>query len=332
MVDESNGAGSSAANSTVEARDQFLLNAALGRNHWWRWIVGFVVIVVAWVGVGSVALGLAGCGFFGATNLFGIECSRGEFTGTGALSAQLVIFGLGFVVGLLGIWLTLKYVHGKGLGGVVTGRSRFDRSRFLVGMLAALVASLALFAVDVYLFRWEASFRAPDWEFLVFFLVAAVMIPFQAGFEEVFFRGYILNGLVQLFRNRVFLAVVTGVVFGLPHVLNPEPGEYGVVPFLSALVASGIFFAVVVLLDGGLELAWGYHFVNNFFLGVVANTDVSPIETPSLYTLHIDSYDLFPHVLVDVVAFVVVLVVLNAKYRWFDPTLRGARRRAGKPV
>ena len=316
MADRMNHPGFTSNGEAQTAREQFFLNATLGLNHWWRWIVGVVIIVVMWLGVGSIGLGLAGCALLGATNILGIDCSGGEFTGDETFSAQLVVFGLGFAVGLLGIWLVLKHIHRKEFLRLLTGRSRFDWSRFLVGMLTALVLSLVMLAVDVYALGSDATFQQPGWGFLVFVLFALIFVPIQSGFEEVFFRGYILHGLINLNRNRVVLAVVAGILFALPHATNPEPGEFGIAPYLTSLVASGIFFAVIVMLDGGLELAWGYHFINNFFLGAVANTDVAALTTPSLLVVHFDSYRLFPHVLIDVVGFVVVVMALNVVYRW----------------
>ena len=317
MVDGSNVASYTSNGTAQTAKDQFLLNATLGLNHWWRWILGLVVIVVMWLGVGSIGLGIAGCRLLRGTNLLGLDCSGGEFTGDGALSAQLVIFGLGFVVGLLGIWLVLKYIHRREFLQLLTGRGRFDYSRFLAGMLTALVLSLVMLAVDVYAFGSGTTFQQPGWGFVLFVMFALVLVPIQSGYEEIFFRGYILHGLIQLTRNRVVLAIIAGILFALPHITNPDPGEFGIAPYLTSLTASGIFFAAIVLLDGGLELAWGYHFINNFFLGVIANTDVAPLVTPSLLIVHLDGYHLFPHVLVDVVGLVVVILVLNIIYRWF---------------
>ena len=140
MFDQSRQHESPSDSGASTARDQFILNATFGLNHWWRWIVGVVVILIMWIGVGSIGLGLAGCELLYATNFLGLGCSGGEFTGDGALSAQIVIFGSGFAVGLLGIWLVLKYIHRKRFMGLLTGRATFDCSRLLVGMLAALVA------------------------------------------------------------------------------------------------------------------------------------------------------------------------------------------------
>lgn len=318
MIDRPNLNGSASDGAAGTAKEQFFLNATLGLNHWWRWILGIVIIVVIWLGVGSIGLALAGCQLLHGTGLLGLDCSGGEFAGDGAFSAQLVIFGLGFAVGLLGIWLVLKFIHRKEFSRLLTGRERFDYTRFSVGMLNALVLLLVMLAIDVYVLGSDTTFQQPGWGFLIFLLFALIFVPIQSGYEEVFFRGYILHGLIQLTRNRAVLAIIAGVLFALPHMTNPEPGAIGIAPYLSSLVASGIFFAAVVLLDGGLELAWGYHFVNNFFLGVIANTDVSPLTTPSLLIVHFDGYDLFPHVLIDIVGFVVAILVLNIRYRWFS--------------
>ena len=297
--------------------DQFFLNAALGSTHWWRWIVGLVVILLMWIGIGSIVLAIAGCALLGSTNIFGLSCSADGITGDGSLIAQLVIAGLGFAVGLAGIWLVAKLVHGKRLIQVVTGRASFDFNRYLHGLLAALTLSLLLFLFNRFVLQLEMSYQAPGWEFVLFLVVAMILVPIQSGFEEAFFRGYILQGLILLSKNKVVLAVASGVIFALPHLANPEAAEYGSAPFLTALVANGIFFGALALLDGGIEVAAGYHAMNNFFMGAVANTEVSAIETPSLFLIHIDSYELFPNVLVEILAFVLAVALLNFKYKWF---------------
>jgi membrane protease YdiL (CAAX protease family) len=67
------------------------------------------------------------------------------------------------------------------------------------------------------------TFQPPGGEFLLFLVVAVILVPVQSGFEEVFLRGYLLQGLMQFLRNKVVLAILTGVIFALPHLANPEP-------------------------------------------------------------------------------------------------------------
>ena len=58
--------------------------------------------------------------------------------------------------------------------------------------------------------------------------------------------------------------------------------------------------------------------MNNLFIGLVANTQVAAIESPSLFLIHVDRYGLFPDVVVSIVGFAVAGAILNAKYRWFS--------------
>ena len=123
---------------------------------------------------------------------------------------------------------------------------------------------------------------------------------------------------MQFWRNKLVLALAAGVIFALPHLANPEPWSYGIAPYVTSLVSFGFFFGIVTLLDGGIELAAGYHAMNNLFIGLIANTQVAAIESPSLFLIHVDRYGLFPDVVVSIVGFAVAVAILNAKYRWFN--------------
>ena len=119
-----------------------------------------------------------------------------------------------------------------------------------------------------------------------------------------------------LFRNKFVLAILSGVLFVLPHLTNPEASS-DIVPYVVGLMANGTF-ATVTLLDGGLELAVGYHAMNNLFLGLVANSEGSVMETPSLFLIHRDGYPLFPNVFIDILGLVLAVAILNRKYKWFE--------------
>ena len=299
------------------AADQFFFNATLGSNQLWRWILGLIVILLIWIGIGSIVLGIAGCAFLRATNAFGISCPEGVgITGDGSLTARLIIAGLGFVVGLVGIWGVVRLIHKKPLRRVATGRSSFDCNRYLYAMVVALIVSLVVFAVNRFILRLDMTFQEPGWEYLIFVVFALLLVPVQTGVEELLFRGYILQGIMLLVKKKVVLALVSGAIFALPHLTNPEASAYGFAPYIVALVSFGAFFGLMTLLDSGIELAAGYHAVNNLFMGLVANTDSTVIVTPSLFTIQRDRYDLFPHVSIDVLGLLLALAILNHKYKW----------------
>ena len=128
---------------------------------------------------------------------------------------------------------------------MVTGRASFGFSRYLHGLLAALAISLLILLFNRFVLQLEMSYQVPGWGFLLFPVAEAILSPIQSGFEEAFFRGYILQAPILLGKNKVVLAVASGTIFALPHLVNPEAAEYGLVPFLTTLVSSGIFFGVL---------------------------------------------------------------------------------------
>ncbi|WP_431191053.1 CPBP family intramembrane glutamic endopeptidase [Leptolyngbya subtilissima] len=106
--------------------------------------------------------------------------------------------------------------------------------------------------------------------------LALVLTAIQTTTEELFFRGYIVQGASLVWTNRVFLALVPAVIFTLPHLLNPEAITGGwLTVFFNYFLVPGLVWTVVSLIDGTTELAIGVHFANNIggslLMGVAGN-------------------------------------------------------------
>ena len=106
-------------------------------------------------------------------------------------------------------------------------------------------------------------------------------------------------------------------VFVLPHLANPEPWAYGPIPYVLSLLLFGAFVTLITLFDGGIELAVGYHALNNLFITLVSNTEVSAAPSPSLFVVPIERHEMFPGLLVEVVIYALAFVMFNFKYGWF---------------
>ncbi len=313
--------------------DQFFLNASLGLIRWRRWVSGVIAIIAIWQILGiilpfiaiiaiAIVLGstlpvAAWCEDLRAANIYGLTCDDLTSMADSQLS-EFVLLNSTFVVGLIGVWIVVKLIHKKRLTQVVTGRTSFDYSRVLYAMPVGLFISLMGLLIMRFILQVEMTFRAPSlWEYLPFALFALVLTPLQAGFEEVFFRGYILQGLILLTRNKLVLALATAMVFVLPHLPNPEPWAYGVGWYVLEIMSIGILFAILTLLDGGIELAVGFHAMNNLFIGLIANLEVSVLETPSLFVIHLDPASLPSSFLLNVCSSALAVAIFNQKYKWF---------------
>ena len=309
--------------------DRFFAAASTGLTQWWRWVLGVIVAVFIWQ-IATLVLVLP-VGFACLATEADID-SPWLACANGAESAGIipgfVLLNLGFLVGLIGIWIVVRRLHKKSLTQATTGRASFDYSRFLYAALVGLCVMIVIILAYRFILGVEVTLQSLNlWVYLPFVLIALVLTPIQASFEEVLFRGYIMQGLSLLTRNRLVLALVTAAIFTVPHLLNPEPFAYGFAFYILDIVSFGIVYAALTLLDGGIELAAGYHAINNLFLGLIANPDASALATPSLFVVNLSQAPLLAVYCVDVFSLVVVLVILNMKYRWFAyPWSKSANR------
>ena len=123
--------------------------------------------------------------------------------------------------------------------------------------------------------RYYVSFNAD--RFFLFAAVALVVTPIQTTTEELVFRGYLMQGLSLLARRPAVIAVLSALVFTLPHLMNPEV-EHGALLLAASYFTIGLLLAVVTLRDGRLELAIGVHAANNLLLALVANYEGSVLK------------------------------------------------------
>jgi hypothetical protein len=113
--------------------------------------------------------------------------------------------------------------------------------------------------------------------------MALALVPIQTSAEELLFRGYLLQGLGRLTRQPIVLAVVSGLLFALPHFFNPEVAVnfWAVMAFYFSF---GAAMTWITLRDGSLELALGVHAANNLFGTLLASYAGSALEAPAIFT------------------------------------------------
>ncbi|MCR4407970.1 MAG: CPBP family intramembrane metalloprotease [Anaerolineae bacterium] len=109
---------------------------------------------------------------------------------------------------------------------------------------------------------------------LPFFIAVAVH-------EEVVFRGYLVSNLAEG-MDKVVAVMVSSLVFGAFHVLNPHASLIAIVN----IALAGVVFAYAYLSSGNLWLPIAFHFSWNFFQGPVFSLPVSGIVMRSPLVIH----------------------------------------------
>lgn len=267
----------------------FLEAALAGKHTPWRYIAGTLLILFIWLVIGSMASAIL-IAFFavlGNLNLQDMAQLTLDLTAIGMLPYYLIL-SASFIIFFLGIWLTVVLVHRRPLRTLVTGAARINWRRIWLGggiwVLLAVAASLVEYLI------WPETFSIRfDWRaFLPFFLFAIILTPIQTTSEELFFRGYLVQGGSLISRNAIFLSFWSGILFTIPHLANPEVAANLVLVSLTYFVL-GAFLTWISLRDGTLELALGIHAGNNLFAALVITFPESALPTPAIfYTTHFD--------------------------------------------
>lgn len=246
----------------------------------------------------------------------------GEFTGDISqlpallgLNLFLFLMLLTFAVGLLAIFITVKYLHRQTIKDLTTARQKIDWKRigFSFGLWA--IISIVFIAIDIFISPDDYVFNFKLVPFLILVVIATLLIPLQTSFEEYFLRGYLLQGMGILVGNKWVPLLVTSTIFGLLHIVNPEVEKigYGIMVFY---IGTGLFLTILTLMDDGLELALGFHAANNLTAALLVTADWTAFRTHSVYK-DIAEPGLGWDILIPIfVIYPILLFVMSKKYGW----------------
>lgn len=259
-----------------------------GLNDWWIYSVTIIFTILCYVS----APALTSLHLIFAAQEHGVTMEQlardpnqlFDYRVIGVDRNQVLIALLGiFVITFIGFFAAIKKLHKKTLTSILTGYEKFRFKRFWFAFLI-WGALLAVSTLASYFFDPESLEININWQgFLISMLMLFFLMPIQTGFEEVFFRGYLVQGLSQIFKNGIVPLIITSVLFGVAHLSNPEVREFGWALMLTYYIFFALFMGCLALLDEGLELAIGIHFANNFISSVMVNSPNSVLKTYAIF-------------------------------------------------
>jgi uncharacterized protein len=103
--------------------------------------------------------------------------------------------------------------------------------------------------------------------------------------EEILFRGYLLQNLLDL-RRPIFGVLFTSVLFWLVHGLNPAAWSS---PFVAInLMLAGVLLALAYLISDNIWFPTAMHFAWNYFQGPILSIPVSGLTMQGLVDLRVN--------------------------------------------
>jgi uncharacterized protein len=295
----------------TEVKDATYVEAAgWGKYRWWRYVLGLIIILFAWMVAANFVSALVALALGGKEGAEAL--GRLDYASFGPVWGFVVVMA-GFPVFLAGILIAVSLIHQRHPRTLITAREQISWTRIGHGFVAGFVPWVLLGGLGQYLLYPNSfSFNSDLKTFALFVPIALVITAIQTTTEELFFRGYIVQGASLIWSNRVFLAIVSAAIFTLPHATNPEAQEGGWIGmFLGYFVGTGLLYAVVSLIDGTTELAIGAHFANNIAYFLLFNWSGSFFTTPALFSIseyHARFYDITSLVLIPVFLVIVFRV------------------------
>lgn len=262
----------------IPAAAEFIDVSKQGKNQWWRYLVGILFIIFFSMTLYGIVTGILGLMLGKGAEL---DKTTGSFIGMSPLS-NYIFLNLSFPFIFAAILLAVRYEHKRPVLSLITPNQTIDWKK--IGKSFGIFWGLLFFVLifDYVMAPEDVQFSLNPGRFLPFALVVLALTPIQTTAEELFFRGYLLQMMALLTKNRVALVIISGVLFMLPHLVNPEV-QMGFLPMSLYYFATGGFLTLVTLKSNGLEVAIGIHMAVNLFAGLIVNYANSSLKTESIF-------------------------------------------------
>lgn len=233
------------------------------------------------------------------------------------LSLITNLFPFVILLGLL--FILVKYVHERSILSLTTSRSKVDWKRILFSFSLITGITLISFAISYASDSSQVALQFDPVKFGILFLISIILFPFQIGLEEYLFRGYFMQHIGVIVKNRWFPLIFTSVFFGIAHSANPEVAEMGYIVMVF-YIGTGLLLGIMTLMDEGLELALGFHLGNNLMAALLITSDWSALQTDAVfkYTAEQANNTALDIIMPVFILYPIILYVLARKYKWTD--------------
>ena len=243
----------------------FFAVAEKGRNEFWRYLIS-IILIIAVSFIGQVPLVM-----FLVLRMY-------DFSDLEKFQEELNFIELGidpnigllfmlipFILCFLCMIFIIKVLHARSFLSVLTGHKRFNWSKLIftsaIMFLLLVVTELALYIFNPDNYELNFNLRL----FIPLVIISIFLLPLQTSFEEIFVRGYLMQGIGLIAKYKWIPLVITSVVFGLLHLMNPEIKEFGLLTTVPYYIGFGLFMGIITVMDDGLEIPLGIHAIINIY-------------------------------------------------------------------
>lgn len=286
----------------------FIEQAYKGKNQWWR--VLLTSVLTAGVFIYNII-------FYLCATEQEIKNMYKSFEG---LPNNLVLFLnlVPFAFLLIVLFVLVKLLHHQSLLSLTTARKKIDFNRVFFSFFLIVTVSLIGFAISYLSEPSVIKLNFDPAKFAVLLFISMLLFPFQIGLEEYLFRGFFMQQIGIIAKNRWVPLIITSILFGVLHCANPEVAEMGL-GIMAFYIGTGLLLGIMTLMDDGMELALGFHLGNNIMSAILITYKFSALQTDAIfkYTGVQNSSNLLTETIISIAIFYpILLFILSKKYKW----------------
>lgn len=292
----------------------YIAQAIKSGNEFWKYLVGLVLIVIASI-VGQIPFTVAVVAKSVAEgNGLAIDAENMLTILEPNLSLFLILISYVFTLG--GLFIVVRQLHNQSILSLTTSRKKIDWRRVFFSFGLWSVMTIASTALMYWQHPENFILNFKPIPFLILCAIGIALIPIQTSAEEYIFRGYLMQGLGWV-GNKWLPLLLTSVIFGGLHMLNPEVTKVGNI-IMVYYIGTGLFLGILTLMDEGMELALGFHAANNLIGALLVTSDWTVFQTHSILKDISEPSVGFDVLLPVVIVFPIILFIFSKKYGWTD--------------
>ena len=224
---------------------------------------------------------------------------------------------IGFAFSYFFFYLCTRFIHRRQFISLITTKSRINWGKILKGaaLWFSILGVLTIISFLINPGSYELTFNPSTFGMLL--ILSLITFPIQASFEEVFFRGYLMQGFGLLSKKPVIPLLVTSLLFGLGHIMNGTGMTLSIFPLIETIII-GIALGAITLGEGSIETAIGIHVMNNLYAVLIVSTPGGIFG--NLSSIMTNSSSPYGDILVTTTAAVIAILVIfwNKKDKLVD--------------
>ena len=214
---------------------------------------------------------------------------------------------VGFAASYIVLYLCMRFIHLRSFTSVITTKTKIRWLKILkgAGIWLAILGIITVISLLIQPEGYQFTFNSKTFGILL--IISLITFPIQASFEEVFFRGYLMQGFGLLSKKPIIPLLTTSIIFGLVHVANGTNMTISIFPVIEASII-GLMLGIITLGEDGIETAMGIHILNNIYAALIVSTEGSVLgDVPSVLSA---SYDPYSSILWTIILSVIAIMII----------------------